>query len=358
MVDFLHFFFEESCFDFIVGIPLYKESEYIFQTLASLEKQEEEILTNTLVVLYVNNSLREVKEKSQGFLDNQKTLSMLANYTGRLNLLVINRSSELFACREMNVGFARYELFKIALKEVRVSSQALCLFLDGDTLCSQDYLSLISQKLRSDFWVGHCRIIHQKAQMFQQQVAIDFYENYLRSYVEGLRFSGSAYAYYSVGSSIVCHRKVIEKCGRVMRKRNAGEDFYFLQEARKNFGEVIELTARVYPSARISDRVPFGTGKAVEKIMQKQYLKIYEQAVFQQLKKVLDLLAEKKLAVSKEDFFAIDLANAYDFFEKKKFFLYLENWREQGNLNEKRQKKILQDFFDALKQQQFLNFCS
>ena len=43
----------------------------------------------------------------------------------------------------------------------------------------------------------------------------------------------------------------------------AGEDFYFLHQIflQGNFGEL--TTATIYPSARTSDRVPFGTGRAM-----------------------------------------------------------------------------------------------
>ena len=48
-----------------------------------------------------------------------------------------------------------------------------------------------------------------------------------------------------------------------MNKRKAGEDFYFLQKIM-NLGGFTNLTGTtVYPSARISQRVPFGTGRAM-----------------------------------------------------------------------------------------------
>jgi hypothetical protein len=48
-----------------------------------------------------------------------------------------------------------------------------------------------------------------------------------------------------------------------MNKRKAGEDFYFLHKFTTafDFGEIRNTT--VYPSSRISDRVPFGTGRAI-----------------------------------------------------------------------------------------------
>jgi len=48
-----------------------------------------------------------------------------------------------------------------------------------------------------------------------------------------------------------------------MNRRQAGEDFYFLQKISW-LGQVTELTGvTVHPSPRLSDRVPFGTGKAI-----------------------------------------------------------------------------------------------
>ncbi len=48
-----------------------------------------------------------------------------------------------------------------------------------------------------------------------------------------------------------------------MNKRKAGEDFYFIQKIIE-LGNYTELnTTGVIPSPRISNRVPFGTGKAI-----------------------------------------------------------------------------------------------
>jgi hypothetical protein len=48
-----------------------------------------------------------------------------------------------------------------------------------------------------------------------------------------------------------------------MNKRKAGEDFYFIHKIIA-LGEFTNLaTTKVIPSPRISDRVPFGTGKAI-----------------------------------------------------------------------------------------------
>jgi hypothetical protein len=57
-----------------------------------------------------------------------------------------------------------------------------------------------------------------------------------------------------------------------MNKRKAGEDFYFLQKIIE-LGNFTELNAtHVIPSPRISDRVPFGTGKAIGDWIESQEL--------------------------------------------------------------------------------------
>ena len=60
-----------------------------------------------------------------------------------------------------------------------------------------------------------------------------------------------------------------------MNKRKAGEDFYFLQKLIP-LGDFTEIkTTTVIPSPRISDRVPFGTGKAMQNYVdneQKEHL--------------------------------------------------------------------------------------
>jgi hypothetical protein len=70
------------------------------------------------------------------------------------------------------------------------------------------------------------------------------------------------YAYHTVGSSMAVRSSAYQKQGG-MNKRKAGEDFYFIHKIIA-LGDFTELkTTAVLPSPRISDRVPFGTGKAI-----------------------------------------------------------------------------------------------
>ena len=96
--------------------------------------------------------------------------------------------------------------------------------------------------------------------------AIIDYELHLRYYINAQRWAGFPFAYQTIGSSMAVRANAYQAQGG-MNKRKAGEDFYFLQKFIElgSFGEI--KTTKVIPSPRPSDRVPFGTGKAVSKIL-------------------------------------------------------------------------------------------
>lgn len=89
------------------------------------------------------------------------------------------------------------------------------------------------------------------------------YELFLRYYVHALRWAGFPWAYQTVGSAMAVRSDVYIKVGG-MNRRKAGEDFYFLNKVieQGNFSEVRSTCVR--PSPRVSERVPFGTGKAMQ----------------------------------------------------------------------------------------------
>jgi len=74
-----------------------------------------------------------------------------------------------------------------------------------------------------------------------------------------------------------------------MNRRKAGEDFYFIHKFthHPNFGEIKNTT--VFPSARSSDRVPFGTGKAVGDYMSDtKGIDFYAPETFDELKVLIE----------------------------------------------------------------------
>lgn len=91
------------------------------------------------------------------------------------------------------------------------------------------------------------------------------YELYLRYYKHALRYTGFPYPYYTIGSCFAITAETYCRAGG-MGKYQGGEDFYFLQKVFP-LGKTAEIrTARVFPAARLSDRVPFGTGPSLIKL--------------------------------------------------------------------------------------------
>ena len=113
------------------------------------------------------------------------------------------------------------------------------------------------------------------------------YEYSLRYYVAGLNYARSPYAFHTIGSTMAVHAEHYAKV-RGFPRREAGEDFYLLNKLAK-VGSIRTLVegAECGPisiAARRSDRVPFGTGAAVGKMMQfndpaREFL-LYHPAVF------------------------------------------------------------------------------
>jgi hypothetical protein len=117
--------------------------------------------------------------------------------------------------------------------------------------------------------------------------AIAAYELHLRYYVHGLRYAGFPHAHHTIGSCMAVRADVYKQQGG-MNKRKAGEDFYFLQKIFP-LGAFTELTdTTVNPSPRGSDRVPFGTGKAVQAHLAGNKISTYPLEAFLDLKMLFD----------------------------------------------------------------------
>jgi len=90
------------------------------------------------------------------------------------------------------------------------------------------------------------------------------YELHMRYFRNAMQWSGYPHAIHTVGSSFALKASAYVKQGG-MNRRKAGEDFYFLHKLvlLGDYGNISSTT--VFPAARQSDRVPFGTGAAMKK---------------------------------------------------------------------------------------------
>ncbi len=127
--------------------------------------------------------------------------------------------------------------------------------------------------------------------------ATQLYELRLHQYVAGLRYADSPYAHYTLGSCLAIDVEAYIKV-RGFPKRAGGEDFYLLNKLAK-VGTVDLLRGPcVAIQSRPSNRVPFGTGPAVQDLLQKTSLHnaplFYHPACFAALHAVLQAVPQLK----------------------------------------------------------------
>lgn len=170
--------------------------------------------------------------------------------------------------KDAGVGLAR----KIGMDEaVRRLGEAetkdgIIVCYDADSRCDSNYFVEIERHFKAHPKTPACSIYYEHPldgnldEMVYE--GIIRYELYLRYYVQALRWAGHPHAFHTIGSSMAVRSKAYQAQGGMNRKK-AGEDFYFLHK-HIPLGHFSELnTTRVIPSPRESDRVPFGTGKAI-----------------------------------------------------------------------------------------------
>jgi hypothetical protein len=183
-----------------------------------------------------------------------------------LRLACLDASSEGFELPDKGggVGLARKIGMDKALRLFDYESDArkLIYCLDADTRVAADYLPKVHNGFRQGNKPAAATVAyaHDMPDDPDLRSAICCYEIYLRYYVSGLQYAGSPYAFHAIGSTMVVTADAYAAV-RGMNKLNAAEDFYFLNKLAK-IGPIRRIeTTRVYPAARTSQRVPFGTGR-------------------------------------------------------------------------------------------------
>ena len=167
-------------------------------------------------------------------------------------------------------------------------SQGIIASLDADVHIDFNYLSEVYAYFRSHPKCGAAVIkfahpISGSEFPSKQYQAIASYELYLRFFRLGLKWCGYPFPIYTIGSCFAVNVDSYCRAGGMNRKQG-GEDFYFLHKltATTRMGEINSTC--VYPSPRISNRVPFGTGPEVEKILNADSYLTYQSNLFDMLK--------------------------------------------------------------------------
>jgi hypothetical protein len=104
---------------------------------------------------------------------------------------------------------------------------------------------------------------------------------------------GSPYTFTAIGSAIALKVKALKKI-RGITPLSSGEDFYLLQKLRKMSPISNYNSELVYPAARFSTRVPFGTGPAMIKYCSGNFenYPYYHHSLFGKIKETYDIIPE------------------------------------------------------------------
>jgi len=271
-IEALHSFPKSDTYEHVVVIPAYKESDNFIRRFLASKLVDKKVLLITVV----NQPDTDTHRLPQETLHQQICLlGKLAWHHQSLNLISLNNSSSdvLLVDRftmpipqEQGVGLARKLGVDLA---VALHSKGLINTLwlhstDADASLPDNYFEVLKNTSHSA--VAACYNFNHSSKNVDIHQANQKYEAALRYYVAGLKYAGSNYAFFTIGSTLTF--KLPQYCMvRGFPKRSAGEDFYLLNKIAK-LGTVDFFKETIIEiDARTSDRVPFGTGPAVSKIL-------------------------------------------------------------------------------------------
>ena len=284
----------------VVVIPCFDEPEPIecLESLWACDRPDCEVE----VIMVVNDSEADPQPVRERNFATMKELAawQIQRDESALRLHLIESLSQ--PRKHAGVGLSR----KIGMDEaVRrfdsagVAGEGIIVCFDADCRCDPSFLRAIERHFAGNSATPGCSIYFEHpldGSGRDADAAIAAYELHLRYYIDALRYAGFPAAYQTVGSSMAVRSWAYQKQGG-MNRRQAGEDFYFLQRIIQ-LGGFTELNdTRVIPSPRASHRVPFGTGKAVGDLLASEQteLQTYPFKAFEDLEVWFGLSARVRL---------------------------------------------------------------
>jgi hypothetical protein len=239
--------------------------------------------------------------------------------------------------------------------------EGIILSLDADTLVEKNYLTSVFEHFNL-YKADAGAVIsfkHQTEGLEGRHLeGILLYEQYIDYYRNALNYSGYPYPIFTVGSAFAVRADAYVKRGG-MNRRQAGEDFYFLQNLVQigNVGEISSTT--VHPSSRLSDRVPFGTGPVLNRWMrgEEDLTKTYNFRAFIDLRQFF-VIRNELFRISDDDYYRLIgflPRTIQDFLLQDDFMLELNDLNRNCSSLKTFSSRFFQKF-NAFKILKYLNF--
>jgi len=251
----------------VIVIPCYHEPD-LLSSLAALHQAKSPNCAIEIIIVINDGEQTSEAIKAKNAASFEKALSWAKDHSTAQKYFHVLYHQAL-PHKKAGVGLAR----KIGMDEAAYrleavgNPQGIIVGFDADTLCQQNYFQAIEDHFATYPEIQAASIYYEHplaGEAYEADVykAITQYELHLRYFTLAKRFANYPHAFETIGSSMAVRAVAYQQQGG-MNTRKAGEDFYFLNKFIV-LGKLNELnTTTVIPSPRVSDRVPFGTGKAV-----------------------------------------------------------------------------------------------
>ncbi|HON17825.1 MAG TPA: hypothetical protein PK990_01495 [Salinivirgaceae bacterium] len=342
----------------VIVIPCYSEPE-VFVTLDSLCQCLQPKGHYAVIVVVNFPASKAVEEEHEHRLLFAKLESYAANNKSSF-LQVIPLWLGAVEKKKTGAGYARKTGMDYAIQIFNKTEhpEAFILSLDADTMVSSNYLTE-AERLFEKSTVRQIvfPFEHPKAVLpMEQRKAIILYELHLFYYRLALQHIGWPWPYHTLGSAFGVRASVYVEQGG-MNSKNAGEDFYFLNKIFPLGGTRVATKAMVFPEARLSDRIIFGTGPALKEIIKNdlQY-ETYCRESFSEVRYFIENIRnmfDATIPTTK----IIEQApkSLRDFWTETHFIEKIEECRRNCNLENTFVKRIYKKF-DAFQVVKFLNY--
>jgi len=276
-----------------VAIPALDELEFLPHTLAAIARQKTDFPFSVHICVNQPNGWWNNEDKIEICKNNQKLLHYLKEFKD-FKINIIDKTSKNNGWCENNygVGWARKILFEEIYKTA--TDDDVIISLDADTLFNESYFQSIGENfIQNKIDVLALPYYHKLTNDEGANRAILRYEIFMRNYFINMHRIGSPYTFTAIGSAIALKIKALRKV-RNITPLSSGEDFYLLQKLRKMTSISNHNSEPVYPTARFSTRVPFGTGPAMIKGSSGDWesYPIYHYSLFDKIKETYNIIPE------------------------------------------------------------------
>ncbi|MGK0442017.1 MAG: hypothetical protein ACJA0N_001824, partial [Pseudohongiellaceae bacterium] len=359
-----------STFQQCLAIPMYRESPEALKSFCQFAEHQQ----NTLLIVIINRPKGNPDTAWALTLQQSLPKQLWQTHDGLVTLHTLkHQSGILFVDRciqgasidkEQGVGLARKIGCDIACQLIHDKKIASPFIFntDADAQLPVDYFS-ITKTACANTAALLLPYQHVSVDGDKPHLATQLYELSLAYYVEGLRWAESPYAYHTLGS-IICVNSQHYAMVRGFPKRAGAEDFYLLNKLAKT-GDIVSLKKpTIKLICRQSNRVPFGTGPAVTRIIERgefEEMPFYDPYIFYYLKtfnQLIILSAKDKnldIAIKSLNLDPIKQELLINSTEVLKLAAAISHAHQQGNTEDKRLRH-LHTWFDAFKTLKFLHF--